>query len=124
MSKELIMALLALGFAGACAGMLIFAAKWQEAEQKIWDERSVWLSEVKQLEHDKGILLEGGRKDAEALLWYVDELMKTKAYFEQCKNGNMVLQDKLSAILCPTQNHIWRDGVCVKCGRVKDAEIH
>ena len=119
---DMVNKILALALAGSLAGMLIFAAKWQEAKQAIWDERSIWLSEVKQLEHDKQILLEGSRHDAEALLWYADELMKTKACFEQCRNGNMVLQDKLSAILCPRNDHVWVDGVCVKCGRQKDAE--
>lgn len=112
-------AIVVLALAASFAGALVFAAKWQEAKQKIWDERSVWLSEIKQVEHDKEILLEGGRKDAETIQWYVDELMKTKAYFEQCKNGNMVLQDKLSAILCPRNDHVWENGVCKRCGRMK-----
>ena len=30
------------------------------------------------------------------------------------------LQDRLSALLCPSNNHIWEDGVCVKCGRMQD----
>jgi len=116
------MTVLALALVASLALAITFAAKWEEAKQKIWDERSVWLSEVKQLEHDKEILLEGGRRDADAILWYADELMKTKAYFEQCRNGNMVLQDKLSAILCPRNDHVWVDGICTKCGRQKDAE--
>lgn len=120
----MVTAVLAIACSCSFAAALVFAAKWEEAKQAICDERSVWLSEVKQLEHDKEILLEGGRHDADAILWYADELMKTKACFEQCRNGNMVLQDKLSAILCQTNNHVWVDGVCVKCGRMKDAEVH
>lgn len=109
--------ILVLALAGSLAGMLIFAAKWQETRQKIWDERSVWLSEVKQLERDKEILLEGGRHDADAILWYADELSKSRREIAE-------KQDKLSAILCPRNDHVWVDGVCVKCGRVKDAEVH
>lgn len=30
------------------------------------------------------------------------------------------MQDKLSSVLCPTNNHVWKDGECVKCGRAKD----
>ena len=30
------------------------------------------------------------------------------------------MQDRLSAILCPRNDHVWKDGVCVKCGRVKN----
>ena len=37
-------------------------------------------------------------------------------------NYNLVVEkseltDKLSALLCPTNNHVWKDGKCVKCGR-------
>lgn len=27
------------------------------------------------------------------------------------------LQDRLSTMLCPTNNHVWKDGKCIKCGR-------
>jgi len=30
------------------------------------------------------------------------------------------MQDKLSSVLCPTNNHIWIGGKCSKCGRAKD----
>ena len=49
---------------------------------------------------------------------------KYKVWFEECRNGNKALQDRLSALLCPHNDHVWKDGVCVKCGRVQDAEIH
>ena len=29
-------------------------------------------------------------------------------------------QDRLSALLCPMNDHVWKDGRCVKCGRVQD----
>jgi hypothetical protein len=29
-------------------------------------------------------------------------------------------QDRLSEIICPTNNHVWIDGKCSKCGRVKN----
>jgi hypothetical protein len=32
---------------------------------------------------------------------------------------NRELQDSLSSALCPTNNHIWVDGVCKRCGREK-----
>jgi len=31
------------------------------------------------------------------------------------------MQDRLSTILCPMNNHIWIGGKCSKCGRAKDA---
>ena len=47
------------------------------------------------------------------------KLEREKAYFESCRAGNHALQDRLSALLCPRNDHVWKDGVCVKCGRVK-----
>ena len=29
------------------------------------------------------------------------------------------LQDRLSDLLCPTSNHVWKDGKCIKCGRAQ-----
>lgn len=116
-------AILAICLALSIAAALVFAAKWQEErerrkaeEQKKADEISRALS----LEKDIEMLIDGGKKDAETIQWYADELMKTKAYFEQCRSGNRALQDKLSAILCPLNDHVWRDGVCTKCGREKE----
>ena len=31
------------------------------------------------------------------------------------------MQDHLSSVLCPMNNHIWIGGKCSKCGRAKDA---
>lgn len=30
------------------------------------------------------------------------------------------LQDKLSAAVCPRNDHIWVNGFCKKCGRVQE----
>lgn len=113
MSKDLIIALLALAFAGAGAALLVVVAKLQQARQDIWDERSVQLSEYKAVVHDRDILLDGAKKDAEAIQWYADELVKARREIAR-------KQDRLSDLLCPTNNHIWVDGVCVKCGRTQD----
>lgn len=119
----MIKAILAICLALAIAAVFVLLAKWQEErelrraeEQKKADEISRALS----LEKDIEMLIDGGKKDLETIQWYADELMKTKACFEQCRNGNMVLQDKLSAILCPRNDHVWVDGICTKCGRQKD----
>ena len=31
------------------------------------------------------------------------------------------MQDRLSALRCSHNDHVWKDGRCVKCGRAKDA---
>lgn len=112
--------ILVLALAAAVAAALVFAAKWQEAKQASRDEQSVWLTEIKKVEHDKEILLEGGKKDVETIQWYANKLAAVKEEMKRCRAGNHALQDKLSAILCPRNDHVWRDGVCVKCGRVQD----
>ena len=50
---------------------------------------------------------------ADAVFWYAEHLMDVKA---ECA----VLQDRLSGLLCPRNDHVWIDGKCVKCGRTKD----
>lgn len=101
------------------AAALIFAAKWQKAKQDVHDERSIWLSEVKQLERDKQILLEGSKKDMETIRNLEQSLRTTASVAANATAGNHALQDKLSAILCPRNDHVWQDGVCKKCGRMQ-----
>jgi len=120
MNKDLIIALLALAFAGSAAALLIVIAKLYQARQAIWDERSVHLSEYKAVVHDNEILLEGGRKDAETIRNLEQSLRTTASVAANATAGNAALQDKLSAILCPRNDHVWKDGRCVKCGRMKD----
>lgn len=33
---------------------------------------------------------------------------------------NRDLQDRLSSAFCPSNNHVWQDGVCTKCGRIQE----
>ena len=114
------MTVLVLALVASLALAITFAAKWQEARQDIRDERSVWLTEVKALEHDKGILIEGSKKDAEAMLWYADHLSQARRDFRAMQDNNKILQERLSAIICPRNDHVWVDGVCVKCGRMHE----
>ena len=113
MNKDLIIALLALAFAGSAAALLVVIAKLQQARQDIWDERSVQLSEYKKVIADNELLIEGGKKDGEAIMWYTDELVKARREIAE-------KQDRLSALLCPTNNHVWKDGICLKCGRTHE----
>ena len=45
--------------------------------------------------------------------------MYANAYKNFCEK-NIRLQERLSAELCPTNNHVWINGVCKKCGRIKE----
>jgi hypothetical protein len=120
MSKDLIIAFLALLSIGSLAAVFVLWAKLdeqkkltQEERDRRWDEISLRLT----IENEK---------DAE-----IEELREFLSPFE--KRGDFwyqtaekmtlerdALQDRLSALLCPRNDHVWKDGVCVKCGRVKD----
>ena len=114
------MTILVLALLSALALAITFAAKWQETRQEIADERKEWIAKVTRLESDKQILLEGSRRDLETIRNLEQSLRTTASVAANATEGNHALQDKLSAILCPTSNHVWKDGCCVKCGRVKD----
>lgn len=116
MNNELIIALLAIGFVGSLAAMFIFWAKYDEQKkltkeerEKRWDEisRAVGLeNEIERLTERLSCINDAARFQFER---GVDLYQK-----------NIKLQDKLSALLCPTNNHVWVDGCCIKCGRSEE----
>jgi len=114
MSKDLIIALLALLSIGSLAAVFVLWAKLdeqkkltQEEKEKRWDETSRAAS----IEKEKDAEIYELESEIRNIKWDNDCLQM------QCDRQ----QNKLSSILCPTNNHVWKDGVCVKCGRVKDA---
>lgn len=113
MTKDIIIALLGIGFLFAVAGLLVALAKLREEKEKRWDEIS---SEFTLERHYRDLLfdysMEVTRRKNERLAF----LMRCHDLEE--KAGG--LQDRLSSVLCPTNNHVWKDGVCVKCGRAQD----
>ena len=109
MKIEIMIAVLGIICIGALAAVFVLWAKYdeqkkltQEEREKRWDE----ISRATSLENE------------------LDQMKLTatkyKVWFEECRAGNHALQDKLSALLCPHNDHVWVDGCCVKCGRVKD----
>lgn len=48
-------------------------------------------------------------------IWRAEHELRLKAELK-C----MALQDKVSALYCPQNNHVWKDGICVKCGKEQD----
>lgn len=104
MSKDLIIAILSLLSIGSLAAVFVLWAKLDEQKQKTrWDEISLSLNWEKSNAGGDQLL-----DQQDAFIW---ELIK-----KQEKT-----QDKLSSVLCPTNNHVWKDGVCTKCGRAQDA---
>jgi len=86
----------------------IFANAFDEEYEKRWNEIGLGLMADKEIEELKK------NRDA-ALTDYM--LAASKCSQETVKN--MKLQDKLSATLCPQNNHVWQDGVCKRCGRIQ-----
>lgn len=88
-------------FVACCAAgaWLVTWVKLDEQKQKTKDERDRRWDEI-----SRAVELE-------------NELEQEKSYFEACLAGNHVLQDRLSALLCPRNDHVWKDGICIKCGR-------
>lgn len=122
-------AILGIGFIFALAAFFVAWSKYEEQKtltqeecEKKWGEISRATGIENELEKSKA----REKCSANAVIWFADELKRAKAEakvfranFESCRNGNMILQDKLSAIICPTNNHVWSDGICTKCGRLK-----
>ena len=97
---------------GSLAAFFVAWAKYDEQKKltkeerdRRWDEISRAVGLENEIEHQRHVL---------------DELYA--AYGDASRRGYRAaeLQDKLSALLCPHNNHVWVDGCCVKCGRVKD----
>ena len=118
-----IKAILALGLCGFAAAFLVTLAKLQEEKERRWDEISRAVGFENELEQSKA----REKCSAQAVLWYAEQLANVKQEAEGLRMGvdylghrEDVLQDRLSALLCPHNNHVWRDGRCVKCGRAQD----
>jgi len=109
MNKDLIIALLALAFAGCAAALLVVIAKWQEEKERRFDEISRAVGIENDLERAMSVI-ENQQTEIKAMEFRIGQV--------RLRNRN--LQDRLSEEICPTSNHIWKDGRCVKCGRVQD----
>lgn len=104
----IVTAVLGIGFIFALAGDFVLWAKLDEqrkatAEEynRRWDEISRAASLEQELEKEKSL---GAERE--------EEIFRLSVWHN-------IMQDKLSSVLCPTNNHVWRDGECVKCGRMQ-----
>ena len=123
MKESLIIALLSLLSIGSLATVFVLWAKVQEEREKRWDEISLRLNVEKELEQSK-VHQQWMQED---VLRYSEQLTKEQALGAEREEEifrlsawHNIMQDKLSALLCPRNDHVWKDGVCVKCGRVQD----
>ena len=119
-------------FALVCALAAVFVlwAKWEEEKVKTgeerdrrWDEISRAVGFENELEQSKA----REKCSAQAVLWYAEQLANVKQEAEGLRMGvdylghrEDALQDRRSALLCPMNDHVWKDGRCVKCGRSEE----
>jgi len=117
MKTEIMIAVLALLCIGSLAAAFVLWAKVDELKKANVEERENYNAVLK--------LHNTTAEAAQSVSDYLD--IKTHLaerdleYALRVSMENIKLQDRLSALLCPTANHVWRDGRCVKCGRAKDA---
>ena len=125
MKTEIMIAVLALLCIGSLAAVFILWSKLDEQKQKTKDEHECYLVVLKlhnttaeaaqQLEAEKGAL--------NAEIARLNQCLDTEFEFsDEQIDKNREMQDRLSALLCPHNDHVWVDGRCVKCGRVQDAD--
>ena len=101
----------------ALAGFFVMWAKWEEEKVKTreerdrrWDEISLRRTVEKEKDAEIAKLnscINSETDRANRLVFEIGLVEDDRAY----------LQDKLSALLCPRNDHVWKDGVCAKCGR-------
>lgn len=114
----MINAILGIVCIGAIAAFFVMWSKYDEQKkltqeecEKRWQETSIALTVEKEKDAEIAKLNSCINTEIE---FANQRLFERRMAEERCDR----LQDKLSAILCPTNNHVWKDGVCAKCGRV------
>jgi len=117
MSKDLIIALLALAFAGCAGALLVALAKLDEWKERAADEHENYVAALRignaNAEYAQRI---EGQLDAERK--WQDHMLAFDANIITKKDKLILdLQERLSAFLCPHNDHIWIGGVCKRCGR-------
>ena len=116
MKIEIMIAVLGIICIGSLAAAFVLWAKIDEQKQKTADEHANYLAALN-LHNAAADAVERAERDRDILNEQLHKLSITNLdlHFDNAK-----LQDRLSALLCPMNDHVWKDGRCVKCGRAKD----
>ena len=115
MKIEIMIAVLGIICIGSLAAAFVLWAKIDEQKQKTADEHANYLAALN--------LHNTTAEAAQRVSDYLD--IKTHLaehdleYALRVSMENIELKDRLSALLCPHNDHVWKDGVCVKCGRMQ-----
>ena len=123
MKTEIMIAVLALLCIGSMEAAFVLWAKVDEYKRTAQDEHANYIAALQigktnaeyaqRLENEKERSTDYSglyAKQTEAWRDELDRLWKERN----------AMQDRLSAILCPRNDHVWKDGRCTKCGRTKD----
>ena len=123
MKTEIMIAVLALLCIGSLAAAFVLWAKLDEQKQKTKDEHDNYCVALRIGNSNAKMLGESQERErcsAQAVLWYSEKL-------KALKEDRNALQDKLSSLLCPHNDHVWEvsdayrgEYRCKKCGRVED----
>lgn len=104
--NDLIIALLALAFCGSAAAFLIMWANRDEWKKIAKEERARWEDEII-----------NGASMENALYNRIDFWRDACEKVTEERNE---LQDRVSTLVCPHNDHVWLEGRCKKCGRLKE----
>ena len=123
MKTEIMIAVLALMCIGSMAAAFVLWAKVDEYKRTAQEEHANYIA-----------ALQIGKTNAEYAQRLEDEKERSTDYsglyakqkeawrceLDRLWKERNAMQDRLSALLCPHNDHVWKDGRCVKCGRAKD----
>lgn len=110
MINEIIIALLSIGFIGSLAAVFVLWSKLDEQKKATAEERDRRWDEI-----SRALSIEK-EKNATIDMICVEA---SRDYFLYCEKTR-AMQDKLSAIICPRNDHVWKNGCCIKCGRIEE----
>ncbi len=116
MKTEILVAVLALLCIGSLAAAFVLWAKVDEYKRMAQEEHDNYCVALRIGNANAKMLGESQERErcsAQAVLWYSEKL-------KALKEDRNALQDRLSALLCPHNDHVWKDGICTKCGRQQD----
>lgn len=106
----------------ALAGFFMMWAKWEQEKVRTKEERDNYKAAMSLHNAATNALKEIDEyvESLNAEIAKLNQYLDTEVeYADDLIDKNRDMQDKLSAILCPTNNHVWKDGCCVKCRKVK-----
>ena len=92
----------------ALAAAFVFASMWREEKKKAQAEHNCYLAALR-IGNQNAYTTQDKEEKRDLLSNYVDYLN------ERCNS----LQDFKSSVLCPTNNHVWLERTCIKCGKEK-----